>query len=300
LIRLAETQNITTAQLITQLNQEKDAISEELSDLTRRLNRLGETGANEGLIQSVVAAIQGKVAQQRKLEEELKLLRSRAFSMATPRVRADSFASATSVQSAMSEDDDEELRKRAKEALQRARGLGTEVVQRVEPIGLKKLIKLLIQSLRDLAPNAIGTLADLAPQYVEWVRNNPNTAAAAVMLSAVHAIGIQQGFEISGYQLLLDYLKTLGVAPLAADAIRAIMQGGTVVVSALCQEYRRRGEAAIRRAAVAELREIIGRALSAPQYPLLGYNPTERIPPQMPDPYVPPPPPKAAATKIGD
>ena len=55
---------------------------------------------------------------------------------------------------------------------------------------------------------------------------------------------------------------------------------------------------AIRRAAVAELRAIIGRALSAPQYPLLGYNPTERIPPQMPDPYVPPPPPKAAAKRL--
>ena len=91
------------------------------------------------------------------------------------------------------------------------------------------------------------------------MRNNPNTAAAAVMLSAVHAIGIQQGFEISGYQLLLDYLKTLGVAPLAADAISSIMQKIASAVSALFQENRRRGEAAIRRAAAAELRELIGR-----------------------------------------
>ena len=76
------------------------------------------------------------------------------------------------------------------------------------------------------------------------------------------------------------------------------MQGGTVVVSALFQECRRRGEAAIRRAAVAGLREIIGRALSAPQYPLFGYNPTERIPPQMPGPSAPPPPQKAAARRL--
>ena len=101
---------------------------------------------------------------------------------------------------------------------------------------------------------------------MEWVRNNPYTAAAAVMLSAIHAIGIQEGFEISGYQLLLDTLRTLGVSPLAAEAIRAIMQGMANVVSELFQEYRRRGEEAIRRARVAELREIIGRALSAQQH----------------------------------
>ena len=82
-----------------------------------------------------------------------------------------------------------------------------------------------LQSLRGLAPNAIGTLAELAPQYVEWVRNNPKTAAAAVILSAVHATSIQEGFELSGYQVLLDYVKTLGVAPLAATAISSIMQG---------------------------------------------------------------------------
>ena len=122
-------------------------------------------------------------------------------------------------------------------------------------------------------------LADLAPQYVEWVRNNPNTAAAAVMLSAVHAIGTQQGFEISGYQLLLGYLKRLGVAPLAADAISSIMQAIGGAINALYQEYRRRGEAAIRRAAVAELREIIGRAHTAPR-PALTYQPTVPIPPQ--------------------
>ena len=59
-----------------------------------------------------------------------------------------------------------------------------------------------LQSLPGSAPEAIGALADLAPQYLEWVRSNPNTAAAAVMISAVHAIGTQQGFEISGCQLL--------------------------------------------------------------------------------------------------
>ena len=76
-------------------------------------------------------------------------------------------------------------------------------------------------------------MADLAPQYLGWVRNNPNTAAAAVMLSAVHAIGIQQGFEISGYQLLLDYLRKLGVAPLAADAFSWIMRSAANVASTL-------------------------------------------------------------------
>jgi conjugal transfer/entry exclusion protein len=82
--------------------------------------------------------MKAKVAQYEKLEEELKLLRSRAFSMATPRVddtgrrRADSFASATSAQSAMSEDEDEELQKRAKEALQRVQRLEPEVVQRID------------------------------------------------------------------------------------------------------------------------------------------------------------------------
>ena len=55
--------------------------------------------------------------------------------MATPGVdsgrrRADSFASATSEQSAMSEDEDEELQKRAKEALQRVRRLEPEMISR--------------------------------------------------------------------------------------------------------------------------------------------------------------------------
>jgi hypothetical protein len=115
LMRFAEAQGIAPAQLITRLTREKSEIEEELSDLTRRLNRLGETGANESLVQSVVSSIQERVAQQRKLEEVLKLLGSRAFSMATPRVddtgrsRASSFASATSQQSAMSEDEDEVL-----------------------------------------------------------------------------------------------------------------------------------------------------------------------------------------------
>ena len=80
------------------------------------------------------------------------------------------------------------------------------------------------------------------------------------MLSAIHAIGIQEGIEISGYQLLVDTVRTLGVSPLAAEAIRAIMQGVATVAYALYQEYRRRGEEAIRRARVAELREIICRA----------------------------------------
>ena len=70
------------------------------------------------------------------------------------------------------------------------------------------------------------------------------------------------------------------------------------IVRALYQEYRRRGEAAIRRAAVAELREIIGRALCAPRHPLLTYEPDRPpmidraitpIPPELPNPYVPPP-----------
>ena len=139
-------------------------------------------------------------------------------------------------------------------------------------------------------------MVDLAPRYLEWVRNNPNTAAAAVMLSAIHAIGIQQGFEISGYQLLLDYLRTLGVAPLAADAISSIMQGVASVVGALFQEYRRRGEEAIRRPATDELREIIGRAFTTPRQPALPFRPIQ-VPPQMPDPYVPPPP-KATARRL--
>jgi len=138
-------------------------------------------------------------------------------------------------------------------------------------------------------------LVDLAPQYLELVRNNPNTVAAAVMLSAVHAIGTQQGFEISGYQLLLDYLRTLGVAPLAADAISSIMQGVAGVVSSVFPEYRRRGEDAIRRAATDELREIIGRTLAVPR-PALPFRPIQvRL--VMADPYVPPPP-KATARRL--
>ena len=153
-----------------------------------------------------------------------------------------------------------------------------------------------MQSLRKLATQSIETLVDLAPQYLEWVRNNPNTAAAAVMLSAVHAIGIQQGFEISGYQLLLDYLRTLGVAPLAADAISSIMQGVARVVDALFQEYRRRGEAAIRRAAAAELRELIERTTLSRALEDLG--PQSLDYPYIPrDPYVPPPP-KATAKRL--
>ena len=66
----------------------------------------------------------------------------------TQRSRASSFASATSKQSAMSEDEQVGLQKRAKEALQRARGLEPGVVHKVEPVGLKKLIKLFVQSLR--------------------------------------------------------------------------------------------------------------------------------------------------------
>ena len=119
---------------------------------------------------------------------------------------------------------------------------------------------------------------------------------AAVMLSAVHAIGIQQGFEISEYQLLLDYLRTLGVAPLAADAISSTMRGVARVSNEFYQEYRRRGEDAIRRAATDELREMIGRTLTAPR-PALTYQPLVPIPPQMPDPYVPPPP-KAATRRL--
>ena len=137
LMRLTEAQNSTVALLLTRFSQDREAVSNELDILSARLNRLGATGANEGLTQSVVAAIQAKVAQQRKLEEELKLLRSRAFSMATPRVddtgrsRASSFASASSAQSTMSETEDEELQRRAKEALQRVQGLEPDVIQRI-------------------------------------------------------------------------------------------------------------------------------------------------------------------------
>ena len=46
----------------------------------------------------------------------------------------------------------------------------------------------------------MGALTELAPQYVEWVQNNPNLAEAVVIASALHAIGIQQGFEINPYQ----------------------------------------------------------------------------------------------------
>jgi hypothetical protein len=196
----------------------------------------------------------------------------------------------------MSEDEDEELQKRAKEALQRVQRLETEVVQQTDQTGLKKLVKLFLQSLRGLAPNAIGTLVQLAPQYIEWIQNNPRTAAAATFLSAIHAIGVQQGFEISGYQLLLDFVRTLGVAPLAADAISSIMQGTASVVAALFDEYRRQGEEAIRRARVAELREIIGRAFTTPSPLALPFRPIQ-VPPVLPDPYVPPPP-KAAAKRL--
>ena len=160
--------------------------------------------------------------------------------MATPRDDARR-SRAASEQPAMPGNEEEQQR-RAKEALQIVQRLEPEAVQQVEPVGLKKLIHVFLQALRKLATQAIETLVDLAPQCLEWARNNPNTAAAAVMLSAVHAIGIQQGFEISGYQLLMDYLRTLGVAPLAADAISSIMQGVASVVSSLFQEYRRRGE----------------------------------------------------------
>ena len=137
------------------------------------------------------------------------------------------------------EDEGEGLQKKAKEALQCVQRFEPAVVQRVDQSRLKKLVELFLQALRGLAPDAIGTLADLAPQYVEWVRDNPNTAAPAVILSAIHAIGIQEGFEISGYQLLLDYLRTLGVALIAADAIRAITRGVANVVSAWLRECRR-------------------------------------------------------------
>ena len=140
LMRLAETQNLTTAQSIAQLNREKGEIVDELSDLTRRLHRLGETGANEGLVQSVVSAIQERVAQQRKLEEEIKLLSSRSFSVATPRVDdtgRSRRSRAPSEQPAVPENE-EEQRRRAQEALQQVQTLGTETVQQVEETGLKK------------------------------------------------------------------------------------------------------------------------------------------------------------------
>ena len=50
----------------------------------------------------------------------------------------------------------------------------------------------------------MDALAELAPQYVEWVQSNPNMAKALVIASALHVIGIQQGFEIIPYQLLTD------------------------------------------------------------------------------------------------
>jgi DNA-binding transcriptional regulator LsrR (DeoR family) len=84
-MRLAETQRLTVEQLITQLNQEKESISSELSILSARINRLRDTGTEEGIIRSVETAMKDKAQQYEKLEEELKLLRVRAFSMATPR-----------------------------------------------------------------------------------------------------------------------------------------------------------------------------------------------------------------------
>ena len=66
------------------------------------------------------------------------------------------------------------------------------------------------------------------------------------------------------------------------------MQGVASVVAALFDEYRRQGEEAIRRARVAELREIIGRAFTKPSPLALPFRPIQ-VPPVMPDPYVPPP-----------
>ena len=100
----------------------------ELDILSARLNRLGDTGADESIIKSVEEAMKAKAARYEKLEEELKLLRSRAFSMATPRVdswrrRADSFASATSAQTAMSEDEDEDYNRGRKKHCNVFKGL---------------------------------------------------------------------------------------------------------------------------------------------------------------------------------
>ena len=298
--QFAKDENISMAQLTTVLNQVKEATSNELDILSARLNRLRDTGSDESLIRSVETTMRAKVAHYNKVEEELKLLRSSAFSMASPpetgRSRAPSFASATSAQTAMSENEDEGLQRRAREAMQSVQRIEPEVVQRVEQAGLKKLVKLFLQSLRGLAPNAIGTVAELTPQYVEWVQNNPNTAAAAAVLSAVHAISIQEGFELSGYQVLLDYVKALGVAPLAAEAISLIMQGVARRVSALFDEYRRQGEEAIRRARVAALREIIERTTLSRALGDLG--PQSLDYPYIPrDPYVPPPP-KAVAKRL--
>ena len=92
----------------------------------------------------------------------------------------------------------------------------------------------------------------------------------------------------------MDYLKTLGVAPLAADAIRAITQGAPSAVNALL--LGRRGEAAIRRAAAAELRELIERIALSRALEDLG--PQSLVFPYLPrDPYVPPPP-RAAAKRL--
>ena len=161
LMRLAETQHLTVEQLITQLNQEKESISSELDILSARINRLRDTGTEEGIIRSVETAMKENAQQYEKLEEELKLLRVRAFSMATP--REDTRRSrATGKQPAVPENE-EEQQKKAKEALQIVQRLEPEAVQQVNPVGLKKLIKLFLQSLRRLATQAIETLVDLAP-----------------------------------------------------------------------------------------------------------------------------------------
>ena len=89
--------------------------------LSARINRLRDTGTEEGIIRSVETAMKEKVLQHEKVKEELKLLRSRAFSMATPRLDTRR-SRAASEQPAMLEND-EEQQERAKEALQSVQGL---------------------------------------------------------------------------------------------------------------------------------------------------------------------------------
>ena len=181
LMRLAETQRLTVEQLITQLNQEKESISNELDILSARINRLRDAGTEEGITRSVETAMKEKAQQYEKFEGELKLLRSRAFSLATP--REDTRRSRAASEQPAVPENEEEQQKRAQEALQTVQRLEPEAVQQVNPVGLKKLIKLLLQSLRKLATQAIETLVDLAPQYLEWAQQSKHRG------SSCHAIG---------------------------------------------------------------------------------------------------------------
>ena len=79
------------------------------------------------------------MAQQRESEEELKILRPGAFSVATP--REDTRRSRVASEQPAVPEDEEEQQRRAKEALQIVQRLEPEAARQVEPMGLKKLKK---------------------------------------------------------------------------------------------------------------------------------------------------------------